>query len=211
MSPPCAAGPNAHSRRCRCARNSTRVRGLSADAGGCAHRRGGHRHAAASPSAVAEAAFAQGKHVLCAKPLAESLESARVMHNLAAATTRVHGMDQQFRGIPPSRYLKDLLDEGVVGRPHSIVEQVHLNVWSYYAYHGGSPSKATWFTEPDGGGFLLATAQHLFDRLLWLFGPVRAVSGFTGSPSPESPATTAYVCRCARRTQPMRISNLPAA
>jgi predicted dehydrogenase len=127
--------------------------------------------------AVAEVAISHGKHVLCAKPLAESLNSARAMLDSCARGGVVHGMDQTFRTIPESLYLKDLLDGGAVGRPHSVVEQVQLNVWDYYAYRGGSPSKTTWFTEPTGGGFLLATAQHFYDRLLWLFGPVRAASG----------------------------------
>jgi predicted dehydrogenase len=136
--------------------------------------------------AVAEVAISHRKHVLCAKPLAESLDSARAMRDLSLCSNVVHGMDQAFRTIPASLYLKDLLDGGAVGRPHSVVEHVQLNVWDYYAYRGGSPSKTTWFTEPTGGGFLLATAQHFYDRLLWLFGPARAASGSVRVAIPET-------------------------
>jgi predicted dehydrogenase len=134
---------------------------------------------------VAEAAFAAGKHVLCAKPMAESLEAARAMRDAAVASGLVHGMDQSFRTVPTSRYLQDLLEEGAVGRPLSVVDQVQLDVWGYYTYGGGSPSKGAWFTSPAGGGFLLATAQHIWDRLLWLFGPARAVSGSAYVAVPE--------------------------
>jgi predicted dehydrogenase len=134
---------------------------------------------------VAEAAMLRGKHVLCAKPLAESVESARAMRDLSASSGIVHGMDEQFRTMPSTLYLKDLLDEGAVGRIHSVVEQVQIDVWGYYAYHGRSPSKATWFTEPTGGGFLLALGW-VWDRQLWLFGPARAVSGSARIAIPEA-------------------------
>jgi predicted dehydrogenase len=65
------------------------------------------------------------------------------------------------------------------------VEQVQIDVWGYYAYRGGSPSKATWFTESTGGGFLLALAW-VWDRQLWLFGPARAVSGAARIAIPEA-------------------------
>jgi predicted dehydrogenase len=135
---------------------------------------------------VAEAAVLRGKHVLCSKPMAESVESARAMRDLSTRSSIVHGMDQHVRAMPATLYLKDLLDEGAVGRPHSVVEQIQFDVWSYYAYRGGSPSKATWFTEPTGGGFLLAAAQHFLDRQLWLFGPARAVCGSARIAFPEA-------------------------
>ena len=56
--------------------------------------------------------MSRGKHVLCQKPLAESVESARAMRDMATTSGVVHGMDQQFRTMPATLYLKDLLDEG---------------------------------------------------------------------------------------------------
>jgi len=134
---------------------------------------------------VAEAAMLRGKHVLCQKPLAESVESARAMRDMGTSSGIVHGMDQQFRTMPAILYLKDLLDEGAVGRPHSVVEQVQIDVWGYYAYRGGSPSKATWFTDPTGGGFLFALGW-VWDRQLWLFGAARTVSGSARIAIPEA-------------------------
>jgi predicted dehydrogenase len=107
------------------------------------------------------------------------------MRDLPASSGIVRGMDQQFRTMPSTLYVKDLLDEGIVGRPHSAVEQVHIDVWGYYAYRGGSPSKSTWFTEPTGGGFLFALAW-VWDRQLWLFGPAHAVSGSARIAIPEA-------------------------
>ncbi|MBV9595648.1 MAG: Gfo/Idh/MocA family oxidoreductase [Chloroflexi bacterium] len=134
---------------------------------------------------VAEAAISRGKHVLCQKPLAESVESARAMRDMATTSGIVHGMDQQFRTMPATLCLKDLLEEGAIGRPHSAVEQIHIDVWGYYAYRGGSPSKSAWFTEPTGGGFLLALGW-VWDRQLFLFGPARSVTGSTRIAIPEA-------------------------
>ena len=107
------------------------------------------------------------------------------MRDMATTSGIVHGMDQQFRTMPATLCLKDLLEEGAIGRPHSAVEQIHIDVWGYYAYRGGSPSKSAWFTEPTGGGFLLALGW-VWDRQLFLFGPARSVTGSTRIAIPEA-------------------------
>ena len=61
---------------------------------------------------VAEAAMSRGKHVLCAKPLAESVESARAMRDLGASSGIVHGIDQQFRTMPATHLSQGLARRG---------------------------------------------------------------------------------------------------
>src|SRR3970282_2182821 len=52
------------------------------------------------------------------------------------------------------------------------------------SYH--SPSQNDWFASRSrGGGYFLAMAPHELDRLLWLFGPVRAATGLASLAEPE--------------------------
>lgn len=63
------------------------------------------------------AALNDGKHVLCEKPLAHTLDSARRAAAAAAAhPDRVAMVSFNYRDIPAVRYMKHLIDEGSFGR-----------------------------------------------------------------------------------------------
>jgi predicted dehydrogenase len=124
------------------------------------------------------AALAAGKHVLCAKPLASSLAEAETIRARAQASGLVHAIDQQQRFLPSMRFAKELIDDGAIGRPLSLVNTFGLHLPSYYANPGSSPNKGRWFSDRSrSGGVFLANAPHEFDRLLWLFGAVRSLAG----------------------------------
>ena len=56
---------------------------------------------------IAIAALQAGKHVLCEKPLALSLDGARRMAAAARDSGRVHAVNYRYRWIPAARYLKE--------------------------------------------------------------------------------------------------------
>jgi predicted dehydrogenase len=63
----------------------------------------------------AELAFARGLHLLTEKPLADTLENARHMVELARAAGRQLCVSQNYRYRPPTQCLKRLLEQKVVG------------------------------------------------------------------------------------------------
>jgi predicted dehydrogenase len=131
-------------------------------------------------------ALEAGKHVLCEKPLAGTLSDARALVPAARRSKLVHGVDQWLRYLPSSRYARELIDEGAIGRPLSAVDSTFVNVASYYGNPDASPRKIAWFSSRDqAGGLLLAAASHTCDRLRWLFGPVQSVSGTVRTSEPE--------------------------
>lgn len=88
--------------------------------------------------------------------------------------------------MPSSQYARELIDEGEIGRPRSVVDSAFVNVIGYYANPGASPRKISWFSSQDqAGGFLLAAAPHAYDRLRWLFGVVQSVTGNVQTAEPE--------------------------
>jgi predicted dehydrogenase len=138
------------------------------------------------------AALAAGKHVLCEKPLALTVEHAREMERAAAESGRRATVNFVHRYAPSARYVKLLLDEGALGRIY------HCNV----TYAQG------WLTDPSfprvwrlnrsvsGSGVLGDLGSHAIDLARWWLGAeIRAVSGrlttFTRQrPLPPAPNAT---------------------
>jgi predicted dehydrogenase len=119
-------------------------------------------------------AFSRGLHVLCEKPLAVNLQDAVAMLAAGQAAKRVHMTAFNFRFIPAVRRMKELLEEGYIGK-----RIFHID--------------AIWFTErrinPDdplewrhkremaGIGVLGDNGVHLIDLVRWLVGDFRRVCG----------------------------------
>ena len=119
---------------------------------------------------IAVEALQAGKHVLCEKPLALSLDGARRMAAVAQATGRVNSVNYRYRWVPSARYLKELLESGEVGA----VRQVFMNYFNAAVLDPTTPIQ--WRqTRAEGGGILADIGSHLIDLALWLLGPIRQV------------------------------------
>lgn len=73
---------------------------------------------------IALAAMKQGKHVYCEKPLAHSIQEARLMEQVARSTGVVTQMGNNGHGGPGLRETKEWIDAGVIGAVHEV------HVWS---------------------------------------------------------------------------------
>jgi predicted dehydrogenase len=121
---------------------------------------------------IAVEALQAGKHVLCEKPLALSLDGARRMAAVAHATDRVNSVNYRYRWVPSARYLKELLETGEVG----VVRQIFMNYFNAAVLDPTTPIQ--WRqTRAEGGGILADIGSHLIDLALWLLGPIRRVRG----------------------------------
>jgi predicted dehydrogenase len=67
---------------------------------------------------IAHAAIAQGKHVLCEKPLALSYPVAQAMADAADRASVRHMTAFTYRFVPAMRYLAHLVAQGDLGRPY---------------------------------------------------------------------------------------------
>jgi 1,5-anhydro-D-fructose reductase (1,5-anhydro-D-mannitol-forming) len=104
------------------------------------------------------AAVAAGKHVLCEKPLALSVASARRMVAAAVAAGVVLGTNHHLRNAATHRKMRELIQSGAIGRPlaarvfHAIYLPRHLQSWR--------------IDRPEaGGGVILDITVHDVDTL----------------------------------------------
>jgi predicted dehydrogenase len=121
--------------------------------------------------AMAKAAILAGKHVLLEKPTALNANEAKELYELANANNIAVALNFEFRFIPAWQRLKELLDEGYVGKIRYVKidwlgsSRADANrAWNWYAQHD------------QGGGTLGSIGSHAFDYIHWLFGPVSRLS-----------------------------------
>ena len=111
---------------------------------------------------IAIAALEAGKHVLCEKPLANTVAEARAMV-AAAATARTHGIRSMvgftYRRVPAIALARQLVQQGRVGEIRHVRAQ-YLQDWLV-----DPETPLTWRMQKDraGSGALGDTGAHIID------------------------------------------------
>ncbi|QRM57456.1 Gfo/Idh/MocA family oxidoreductase [Sinorhizobium sp. BG8] len=117
------------------------------------------------------AAARAGKHILCEKPLAMSLEDARTMVKAATDAGVVLATNHHLRNAASHRAMRDAIAAGRIGRPlaarvfHAVYLPPHLQGWR--------------LDKPQaGGGVILDITVHDADTLRFVLGddPVEAIA-----------------------------------
>jgi len=123
---------------------------------------------------IAEALVAAGKHVLCEKPLAGSLEDARAMAELERSTDVVTAVGYTFRRSPGIAAIRDHVRRGELGD----LTLFSGRYWCDYATDPKGP--LSWrFKGGAGSGALGDVGSHVIDAAEYVAGPVISVSGAT--------------------------------
>ena len=127
-----------------------------------------HLHARVSIEAL-EA----GKHVLCEKPIATTLEQADAMIETARRTGRTLMIAENQVFLPAHRKIKELLESGAIGEPKLII-----------TYEGGSEvasmsDPCSWKSNivEGGGGVWMDSGIHRVAVLQYLFGDIVSICG----------------------------------
>jgi predicted dehydrogenase len=121
---------------------------------------------------IAEALIAAGKHVLCEKPLAGSLDDARAM---AAAEQRagvVTAVGYTYRRSPAIAAIRDHVRQGELGE----LSLFDGRYWCDYACDPRGPLSWRYQGGP-GSGALADIGAHVIDAGQFLCGPIVSVSG----------------------------------
>jgi predicted dehydrogenase len=121
---------------------------------------------------VVEALLAAGKHVLCEKPLAGSMEDARAMVALEEHADVVTAVGYTYRRSPAIAAIRDHVRNGELGE----MSLFNGRYWCDYACDPRSP--LTWrFKGGFGSGALGDIGAHVIDAAEYICGPIVAVSG----------------------------------
>jgi predicted dehydrogenase len=113
-----------------------------------------------------------GKHVLCEKPMSDTLVDARAMATHAAEATPLARIGFTFRRTPGIAYIQELIQSGVLGRV------LHFS-GRYWTDYGCSPSAPmSWrYKGGPGSGALADVGSHLSYVAEFLCGDIREVRG----------------------------------
>ncbi len=114
-------------------------------------------------------AFEAGYHVICEKPMALTVHECGEMIKAGERANRRLFVVKQNRYNPPVEHLKNLLDEGRLGRVFS----AQLNCfWNRNPDYYANSWKGTAAMD---GGTLYTQFSHFIDLLYWMLGDVRDV------------------------------------
>ena len=121
---------------------------------------------------IVEGLLDAGKHVLCEKPMAPTVEDAEAMVAAAKASGRETGIGFVFRRSPAIGAIREQLASGAVGRP------LHFN-GHYWCDYGVDPrGPMSWrYQGGPGSGALSDIGSHLIDLSEFVCGPIRSVRG----------------------------------
>lgn len=121
---------------------------------------------------VVMAALAAGLHVLCEKPLAYTAEQSGEMLAAADRAGVKHMVQFTNRGLPHYRYVKQLLDDGYIGRPY------HASFsWATGWAPAAQVNPYSWPADAHRStGAVGELGAHIFDLARWFFGEVVRVS-----------------------------------
>jgi predicted dehydrogenase len=130
-----------------------------------------------SHAEIAVAALRAGKHVLCEKPLANTVDEARLMADAAAAAVdRVAMVGFTYRRVPAVTFLAQLVAAGRIGTLHQ-VRACYLQDWLV-----DPQAPLTWRMQAEraGSGALGDIGAHIIDMVQYVTGQqITGVSALT--------------------------------
>ena len=127
---------------------------------------------------IAMACIEAGKHVMVEKPLALNFSDAAKMYRAARDRNVKHMTAFTYRFAPSMRYLKHLVDSGLLGEPRHFRSQRFVDIpetsWGWRQY-----------TARAGAGNLFDFTIHRIDLGMDLMGPLDAVCGAVARYAPR--------------------------
>jgi 1,5-anhydro-D-fructose reductase (1,5-anhydro-D-mannitol-forming) len=128
------------------------------------------------------ASLRAGKQVLCEKPVAMNYPEACSMVEVAKAMGKTLGVAYYRRTYPKLHRARQLLEQGVIGRP--VLAYICCHDW-----FAASQGERHWLLDPAmaGGGPLYDIGSHRIDVLNFLFGEPKAVVAQLSNAIHDSP------------------------
>jgi predicted dehydrogenase len=124
---------------------------------------------------IAIAAAKAGKHIICEKPLARTVEEARAMRDAAKAAGVINMVAFNYRRTPAVALAKKYIEEGRIGRILNF-RGTYLQDWSA---DPDSPLSWRFQKKIAGSGSVGDIGTHVVDLAHYLVGPIAEVIALT--------------------------------
>lgn len=125
---------------------------------------------------VASKLLLAGKHVLCEKPMAPTLEECDRMLEAQRIGGGVLSIVAQNRFKPDMMKTKAMLERQYLGRPLAV--QIN-SLWWRGSHYYDLYWRGTW--EKEGGGCTFSHAVHHLDLMMWFMGEVESIRSFVSN------------------------------
>jgi predicted dehydrogenase len=121
---------------------------------------------------MAKYSLTAGKHVILEKPMTLTLKDADEIIQLAKANNRKMMVCHQMRFRPIMQKIKNIIDDGKLGKLYLGVASIRLN--RSPEYYADANWRGDWSKD---GGMLINQGIHVIDLLQWFLGDVEKVYG----------------------------------
>lgn len=107
------------------------------------------------------AGLKRGLHIFCEKPLCLNHREALEIRDAAVDAKRNVAVGYLYRHHPAFQFMKEVIDDGAIGRPHLALARL-----------GGRGSHQLWKHDVTSGGVIFEMMVHMLDLMGWLLGPL---------------------------------------
>jgi predicted dehydrogenase len=118
---------------------------------------------------IVQASIKASKHILCEKPLANSVEEASRMLAAVQKTTLVHAMHFPLNYQASLQQFEKLVNDGYIGELRRINLKMHFPHWPRLW------QQSDWVAGREQGGYVLEVGVHWIQVIQRIFGPVNEV------------------------------------
>ncbi len=119
------------------------------------------------------AAVGAGKHIICEKPLAMTVDDAKRMYQAAKKAQVKHMLGHNYRFIPAVRLAKDMIQNGLIGEIYEFRGRYLQSVGAYPE----NPIEDVWYASGTKSGVNLGIGCHIIDLARFLVSEIKTVSG----------------------------------
>ncbi|MCU1543847.1 MAG: putative dehydrogenase [Microbacteriaceae bacterium] len=126
---------------------------------------------------IAIAALEAGKHVICEKPLARTVEEAGAMYEATRGLDQVHMVAFNYRRTPAVALAKRYIDEGAIGDVLNF-RATYLQDWSA---DPAAPLSWRFQKKVAGSGAVGDIGSHIVDLARYLVGEISSVNSLTST------------------------------
>jgi predicted dehydrogenase len=114
--------------------------------------------------------IAKGKHVLCEKPLANSVEEAKSLYTQAKEKDILHAMNFPLNYKEGSNTFAHLIQTRYIGEVRRVELKMHFPEWPRPWQHN------EWIASKEQGGFVLEVGVHYIQQIQKIFGPINVLN-----------------------------------